>query len=93
MGVFPLLKYLLPVVVAFLLPATDPLDHGRVWHRTHRHGLLQKPIEELPARSTPAPVKAAVAKPSLSSAPKSNANTETGDLAVHQPMLTVLRWP
>ena len=49
MGVFPLLKYLLPVVVAFLLPATDTLDHRRVGNGTHRHGLLQEPMEELPA--------------------------------------------
>ena len=49
MGVFPLLKHPLPVVVAFLLPATDTLDHRRVGNGTHRHGLLQEPMEELPA--------------------------------------------
>ncbi len=45
MGVFHLLKYLLPVVVAFLFPATDTLDHRRVGNGTHRHGLLQEPME------------------------------------------------
>ena len=49
MGVFPLLKSLLPVVVAFLLPTTDTLDHRRVGNGTHRHGLFQEPMEELPA--------------------------------------------
>ena len=49
LGVFPLLKHPLPVVVAFLLPATDTLDHRRVGNGTHRHGLLQEPMEELPA--------------------------------------------
>ena len=43
MGVFPLLKSLLPVVVAFLLPTTDTLDHRRVGNGTHRHGLFQEP--------------------------------------------------
>ena len=47
--VFPLLKSLLPVVVAFLLPTTDTLDHRRVGNGTHRHGLFQEPMEELPA--------------------------------------------
>ena len=51
MGVFPLLKSLLPVVVAFLLPTTDTLDHRRVGNGTHRHGLFQEPMEELPARA------------------------------------------
>ena len=49
MWVFPLLKSLLPVVVAFLLPTTDTLDHRRVGNGTHRHGLFQEPMEELPA--------------------------------------------
>ena len=49
LGVFPLLKSLLPVVVAFLLPTTDTLDHHRVGNGTHRHGLFQEPMEELPA--------------------------------------------
>ena len=49
LGVFPLLKSLLPVVVAFLLPTTDTLDHRRVGNGTHRHGLFQEPMEELPA--------------------------------------------
>ena len=49
MGVFPLHKSLLPVVVAFLLPTTDTLDHRRVGNGTHRHGLFQEPMEELPA--------------------------------------------
>ena len=49
MLVFPLLKSLLPVVVAFLLPTTDTLDHRRVGTGTHRHGLFQEPMEELPA--------------------------------------------
>ena len=44
-----LLKSLLPVVVAFLLPTTDTLDHRRVGNGTHRHGLFQEPMEELPA--------------------------------------------
>ena len=48
-GVFPLLKSLLPVVVAFLLPTTETLDHRRVGNGTHRHGLFQEPMEELPA--------------------------------------------
>ena len=46
MWVFPLLKSLLPVVVAFLLPTTDTLDHRRVGNGTHRHGLFQEPMEE-----------------------------------------------
>ncbi len=49
LGVFPLLKSLLPVVVAFLLPTTDTLDHRRGGNGTHRHGLFQEPMEELPA--------------------------------------------
>ena len=49
MWVFPLFKSLLPVVVAFLLPTTDTLDHRRVGNGTHRHGLFQEPMEELPA--------------------------------------------
>ena len=49
MWVFPLLKDPLPVVLAFLLPASDALDHGSVGNRTHHHSLLQEPMEELPA--------------------------------------------
>jgi hypothetical protein len=47
-GICPSLKYPLHVVV-LPLPATDALGQGRVGHRVHEDGLLQKPVEELPA--------------------------------------------
>ena len=40
LGVFPLLKSLLPVVVAFLLQTTDTLDHRRVGNGCTASGFL-----------------------------------------------------
>src|SRR3972149_4262214 len=48
-GVWPSLKYRLPLVVAFLREPPHALDHRGVWHRIHRHCVLEKAVEEFAA--------------------------------------------